>query len=212
MCGVADGRRRLATRTAGLVTGLVLLAGCGGEGEATGFSGTTHDPYPVAATPLTDTSGSPYSLKDDTDKPLTLVFFGYTSCDDFCPLVMTSLSSALTRLDDQQREQVEFVFVTTDPGRDTPDVLRRYLDRYDPEAVGLTGELQTIVDVARPLAIYVDDGSKLPDGGYDLAAHGTYVTAIGADDTARVVWDMDTSSAQFAADIIALLDGKEPAS
>lgn len=211
MSGVADRRRRRVALAASLAAGL-LLAGCGGGDEATGFAGTTHDPYPVPATPLTDTSGAPYSLAADTDKPLTLVFFGYTRCDDFCPMVMTSLASALTRLDEEQREKVDLVFVTTDPNRDTPEVLRRYLDRYDPEAVGLTGELQTIVDVARPLAIHVDDGSELPGGGYDVAAHSTYVTAIGADDTARVVWDMDTSSAQFAADIIALLDGKKPAS
>lgn len=209
---MADGRLRLAALAAGLAAGLALLAGCGGEGGATGFSGTTHDPYPVPATTLTDTSGAPYSLKDDTDKPLTLVFFGYTNCDDFCPMVMTSLSSAMTRLDEEQRDQVDLVFVTTDPERDTPEVLRHYLDRYDPEAVGLTGELQTIVDVARPLAIHVDDGTKLPGGGYDLNAHSTHVTAIGADDTARVLWDMDTSSAEYAADIIALLDGKAPTS
>ena len=202
---MAERRRRAAAAA----LALLLLAGCGGGGTQE-FAGTLHDPYPVPAARLVDTSGAPYSLKDDTDRRLTLVFFGYTHCDDFCPMVMTSLASALTRLDDEQRKQVRLVFVTTDPGRDTPEVLRRYLDRYDPDAVGLTGELDTIVAVAKDLAIYVDDGSKLPDGGYDLTAHGTYVTGIGSDDTARVVWDMDTSSAQFAADINALLDGKAP--
>ena len=188
---------------------VLALTACGGGGEVE-FSGVTHDPYRVPATPLTDTDGSPYSLMKDTTKPLTLVFFGYTHCPDICPLVMSSLASAMTRLDDADRKDVDVVFVTTDPARDTGAVLRGYLDHYDPAFIGLTGELQTIVDVAKPLAVYVADGTKLASGGYDLNAHSTQVTAIGSDDTSTVLWDMDTSSAQFAADIKAILDGTAP--
>jgi protein SCO1 len=192
-----------------LAVGLLALTACGGGGEVE-FSGATHDPYQVPATALTDTDGSPYSLTKDTDKPLTLVFFGYTHCPDICPMVMSSLASAMTRLDDADRRSVDVVFVTTDPARDTGPVLRGYLDHYDPTFIGLTGELQTIVDVAKPLAVYVSDGTKLPSGGYDLNTHSTQVSAIGSDDTSTVLWDMDTSSAQFAADIKAILDGKAP--
>jgi protein SCO1/2 len=192
-----------------LAAGLLVLTACGGGGEVA-FSGVTHDPYRVPATPLTDTDGSPYSLTTDTTKPLTLVFFGYTHCPDICPMVMSSLASAMTRLDDADRRSVDVVFVTTDPARDTGAVLRGYLDHYDPAFIGLTGDLQTIVDVAKPLAVYVSDGTKLPSGGYDLTTHSTQVTAIGSDDTSTVLWDMDTSSAQFAADIQAILDGKAP--
>jgi protein SCO1/2 len=164
----------------------------------------------VPATPLTATDGSSYSLTTDTTKPLTLVFFGYTHCPDICPMVMASLASAMTRLDEKDRAEVDVVFVTTDPARDTEAVLRGYLDHYDPRFIGLTGKLQTIVDVAKPLAVYVSDGTRLPSGGYDLNTHSTQVTAIGADDTSRVLWNMDTSSAQFAADIQAILHGKAP--
>jgi protein SCO1/2 len=187
----------------------LALSGCGGGGDVA-FSGVTHDPYRVPATPLTNTDGAPYSLTDDTTKPLTLVFFGYTHCPDICPMVMSNLASAMTRLDEQDREKVDVVFVTTDPARDTGPVLRGYLDHYDPAFIGLTGDLQTIVDVAKPLAVYVSDGTRLPSGGYDLNTHSTQVTAIGSDDTSRVLWDMDTSSAQYAADVQALLHGKAP--
>jgi protein SCO1/2 len=159
----------------------------------------------VLPTPLTDTSGKPYSLVEDTDKPLTLVFFGYTHCPDICPMVMSSLASALTRLDAADRKQVDVVFITTDPRRDTGPVLRRFLDHYDKSFIGLTGSIDQIVKVAQPLAVYVAQGQKLPDGGYDLNTHSTQVTAIGADDKARVLWTMDTSSAQFASDIHTLL-------
>ncbi len=201
--------RRSRLRRAGFVLGLLALAGCGGGGEVA-FSGATHDPYRVPATPLVDTDGAPYSLTEDTTKPLTLVFFGYTHCPDICSMVMSNLASAMTRLDAADREQVDVVFVTTDPARDTEAVLRGYLDHYDPAFIGLTGRLATIVDVARPLAVYVSDGTKLASGGYDLNTHSTQVTAIGADDTSRVLWDMDTSSAQYAADIQAILHGKAP--
>jgi protein SCO1/2 len=193
-----------------VAAGLLTVAGCGAGGDDVKFSGVTHAPYQVPATPLTDTDGAAYSLTKDTTKPLTLVFFGYTHCPDICPMVMTNLASAMSRLDDADRRSVDVVFVTTDPARDTTPVLRGYLKHFDPDFVGLTGDLQTIVDVAKPLAVYVSDGTKLPSGGYDLNTHSTQVTAIGRDDTSRVLWDMDTSSAQFAADIQALLHGKAP--
>lgn len=188
-----------------LALGLTLSA-CGGDEPQMEFTGVTHDPYPVSSTPLVDTEGQPFSLAEDTDKPLTLVFFGYTHCPDLCPMVMSSLASAMTRLSDEDREDVDVVFVTTDPARDTSEVLRGYLDNYDPGFIGLTGDLQTIVDVASPLAVYVADGTQLASGGYDLGAHSTHVTAIGPDDTSTVLWPMETSSAQFAADVQALLE------
>ena len=66
-----------------------------------GYHGAVlEQPYVVPETPLTDTDGEPYSLAADTDKPLTLVFFGYTHCPDICQVVMANLASALTRLDE----------------------------------------------------------------------------------------------------------------
>ena len=185
----------------------VLLAGCGGdqasaEGE---FAGAVLEQrYDVPATPLTDTDGNPYSLTEDTDKRLTLVFFGYTHCPDICQTVMSSLASALTRLDEADREQVDVVFVTTDPARDDERVLRTYLDRFDPTFIGLTGDLDTIIDVGRPMAVAVEKGERLPSGGYEVT-HGTQVIAIDHTDTVPVVWTQGTSSAQFAADIHTLL-------
>jgi protein SCO1/2 len=184
-----------------------LLAGCGGDaaGSDEGLTGVTHAAYRVPATPLTDTDGRPFSLVRDTDKPLTLVFFGYSQCPDICQTVMSSLAVAVQRLDDAERADVDVVFVTTDPTRDTPTALRRYLDRYDPSFLGLTGDIETIAAIGKPLAVYVAQGEKLPTGGYDLNSHSTQVTAIGSDDRSRVLWPRDTSPAQFADDIHTLL-------
>jgi protein SCO1 len=188
-----------------LVVGLLASACGSGGGAEPKFYGITHDAYHVLPDPLTDTAGQPFSLVEDTHKPLTLVYFGYTHCPDICPMVMSSLASGLTRLSESERSKVQVIFVTTDPGRDTPAVLRTYLDRFNKSFVGLTGPIQEIAKIALPLAVYVAQGQKLPSGGYDLNTHSSQVTAIGADHKARVLWDMDTSSAQYASDIHTLL-------
>jgi protein SCO1/2 len=177
-------------------------------GAPTYQAGQAHQPYPVDATALTDTDGQPFSLAADTTKPLTLVFFGYTNCPDICGLVLSQLASGLTRLSDSDREQVDVVFVTTDPTRDTGPVLRRYLDRYDPSFIGLTGDLATIAAIGEPLAVYVAEGDKLPSGGRDLNSHSSQVSAITGDDTSPLLWTQDTSSGQYAADIHTLLQAE----
>jgi protein SCO1/2 len=190
-----------------LAVPLLLLAACSGSADSVGgLHGTRLDPpFPVSSTPLTDTDGEPYSLTKDTDRPLTLVFFGYSHCPDICQTVMSNLASAMTRLDDQDRDRVDVVFVTTDPARDTVTALHRYLALFDPGFVGLTGDLDTIVDIAKPLGVAVEHGQKLPTGGYDVT-HGTTITGIDADDHGSVYWDETTSSADLAADIHTLLN------
>ncbi|WP_300676882.1 SCO family protein [Nocardioides sp.] len=204
---VAERRRTLAVAIAAVLT--FVLSACGGGSSTQAFSGTTHAPYTVSKVALTDTDGKPYSLTDAT-KPLTLVFFGYTHCDDYCPLVMNNLSVALTRLSEADRAKVDLIFVTSDPARDTGPVLRKYLDRYGSGFIGLTGKLADIVAVGKSLAVSVDAGEPLPGGGYDLSAHGTTISALGPDHTSTVMWDMDTSSSKFAADFTAILHGKAP--
>lgn len=197
--------RRLAAL---LVAPLLLLAACGGDAQSAdgGLHGTRLDPpFPVSSTPLTDTEGRPFSLTTDTDKPLTVVFFGYTKCPDICQTVMSNLASAMTRLDPADRDRVDVVLVTTDPARDTEAVLKTYLTHFDPTFVGLTGDLDTIVDVAKPLGVGITQGEKLPSGGYEIT-HGTTITGIDADDQGSVYWDEQTSSADFAADIHTLLN------
>ena len=182
----------------------VLLAACGGKAEA--LSGAVLDqPYVVPATSLTDTDGAAYSLTSSTDKRLTLVFFGYTNCPDICTVVMSTLASAMTRLDDADRKDVDVVFVTTDPARDDEQVLRRYLDHLDPSFIGLTGSLDDVVSVGNDLHIAVEQGEKLPSGGYDIT-HGTSVLGIDGKDQVPIVWTQDTSATQYASDIHQLLD------
>jgi protein SCO1 len=188
------------------VAAVALLAACGSS-DSSEFTATRLDnPYGVPPVTLTDTSGAPYSLADDTDKPLTLVFFGYTHCPDYCPAVMGSIAASMNRLSDDEREQVDMVFVTTDPARDDEAALREYLDGYDEEFVGLTGDLDDVIALAEPLHIYVSEGEELPSGGRDLGGHTTTTLAIDENDEAIALWKQDTSAVEYAADIQSLLD------
>jgi protein SCO1/2 len=205
---------RTLLRPVALLVAALLLAACGGSGDAsapTPFSGQRLDPpFQVDGRPLTDTTGAPYSLVKDTDKPLTLVFFGYTHCPDICGIVMGNLAAAMTRLSAADRARVDVVYVTTDPARDTEQVLARYLDRLDPDFIGLTGDLGDIVALARPLGVGITQGKRLPSGGYDVT-HGTTVTAVDARDEAPVYWPQETSAAQYAEDLHTLLTEKNRA-
>jgi protein SCO1 len=181
--------RRLAA--AAVVLGLLLLSGCGGDAAAK-FSGTRLDePYDVPATALTDTDGEPFSLTEDTEEPLTLVFFGYTHCPDVCNTVLADVAAALRRMDPAARSKIQLVFLTTDPARDTPRVIREYLDRFEPAFVGLTGPLPVIERVAAALGVPLTGMRKLPGGGYEVG-HGAQVIGFTSDDAGRLVWTHPT--------------------
>ena len=164
--------------------------------------------YVVPETTLTATDGSDYSLTEDTTAPLTLVFFGYTRCPDICQIVMADIASAVTRLDAEDRSKVDVLLVTSDPARDDPAALREYLDRFNPEFEGLTGDLGKIVDVANELGVAIEKGAKMPSGGYEVT-HGTQIVAIDERDRSPIVWTEGTSPAQLAEDLTALLDQQE---
>ncbi len=199
--------RRPITVAPLLVVLLVLTSGCGGPSSSAAFTGTRVDPpFTASSTPLTDEDGQPFSLHDDLDTRLTLVFFGYTHCPDICPTVLASVASALQRLDPDERAQVKLEFVTSDPERDSPAVMRRYLDHFDESFAGLTGSLTDIAEVAKSLGVFVDVGSADPDGRVDPNSHGTYVIGLDRDGTAPVFWGQETSPHEFATDFATLLD------
>uniref|UniRef100_UPI00333FC6FD SCO family protein n=1 Tax=Castellaniella defragrans TaxID=75697 RepID=UPI00333FC6FD len=84
----------------------------------------------------------------DFSGKVVLLFFGYASCPDICPTTMAQLAQ-LTEALGPQADQVRIVFVSVDPHRDTPDILQAYVDLFDPNAIGLTGNEKAIAALAR---------------------------------------------------------------
>ncbi|WP_327634120.1 SCO family protein [Kribbella sp. NBC_00482] len=200
---------------------LLALAGCSGKEDKpdnpggaiirssqdpNGLRGATLDrPYSMPAATLTDTDGNPFNLVTSTKKPVTLVFFGYTNCPDVCPTVMADVASALTKLDDQVQGQIQMLFITTDPARDTGPVIRKYLDRFDPAFVGLTGSLTSIKDIAQAVGVPVEGMQKLPSGGYEVG-HGAQVIGFGKNDKANVLWLSNAAIGDLAHDFGKLVE------
>ncbi|MGI8578044.1 MAG: SCO family protein [Nocardioidaceae bacterium] len=159
-------------------------------------------PYTMPDITLTATNGNGFNLVTDTAYPVTLVFFGYTNCPDVCPLVMSDLTSAYLRLPAPARAKTQVLFITTDPARDTPAVLTRYLERYDSRFVGLTGDIGDIKAAARAMGVAITGKERLPGGGYDVG-HGAQVIGFRGN-RAPVIWTQGTPVRDMVSDITAL--------
>jgi protein SCO1/2 len=176
-----------------------------------GLDGTVlRPPYSLRDATLTDTTGVSAPLRDRLRAPVTLLFFGYTHCDDTCPTVLSNIASAKARLSDQEAAQVDTWFVTTDPARDDPQTIGSYLERFDPAFTGFTGPPDRLVATAASVHVAMEAGRALPSGGYEVI-HGTPVLAVLPDGSVPVLWTEDTSAAQLAADLDKVLTTGAPA-
>jgi protein SCO1/2 len=218
---VAELRRWAAAFSA---TAVLALAACGGgadDGNAVvsgvdvedgdGMHGTVlTTPYTWPDGTLVDAQGDDFDLRAGLEAPLTMVFFGYSRCPDICQAVMADLASAVARLEESEAAQVDTWFVTTDPATDDPATLRAYLDRFNPEFEGLTGPLDDIVETAKAVHVPVEQGRRLPTGGYEVN-HGTAILGVTADGEVPILWTEGTSAAKLAEDIHTVLSEGIPA-
>jgi protein SCO1/2 len=213
-------RSRRPALPALLLSAGLLLAGCSGPASAEDEEGHQHGDAPAAveapedryagvdlAQPyhrpsftLTDTSGAEFDFKAATGGRPTLLFFGYTNCPDVCPTTMADVAVALRGLEADLAEQVQVVFVTTDPAVDTPAVLGEYLGRFDADLptrfIGLTGS-QELIDQAQlsagvPLA---EDHGRV---------HSSLLLLYGPDDEAHVAFDAGNTARDIADDLEAV--------
>jgi protein SCO1/2 len=161
-------------------------ASSGAESKYRG--GLVSPPLPKPKFTLTDTSGAPFDFSAKTQGYVTLLFFGYTHCPDMCPLQMSTLAQAYRKLPPVIADRFKVVFVTTDPARDTPQVLRAWLDHFDKRFIGLTGS-QAAIDAAQ-VSAEMEPAKKSavrPDGNYEVG-HALFVFAYSKDNLAHVVY------------------------
>ncbi|MFD1661322.1 SCO family protein [Streptomyces caeni] len=165
---------------------------------------------------LTDTRGKKYDLRAETKGKPTLVYFGYTHCPDVCPLTMNNLAvakkelAANKRLSQAQKDSLRIVFITTDPDRDTPSALAKWLKGIDPQVVGLTGDFATIQAGARALGISIEPPTKEKDGTI-VSTHGTQVVAFSPKtDAGYVLYSQDATVDDYIKDLPKIIKGENP--
>jgi protein SCO1/2 len=113
---------------------------------------------------LTDQDGAEITEATMKGKPF-LVFFGFTHCPDICPTKLFEISQALTATE-KKVPDIQALFISVDPERDTPDVMKRYLSSFNPRIKGLSGD-QAQVDAA--VKAYRAYAKKVPtDSGYTM--------------------------------------------
>lgn len=169
-------------RIASIVLAAALLTGCSHKPAAANPAATARDSGP----PLAGASiGGPFTLTDQDGKTVTdqsfpgkyrIMYFGYTYCPDVCPTAMQHLGQAMRTLDKQApavSAKIVPIFVTVDPARDTPAVLKQFVSAFYPRLMGLTGPARTIRKVADEYHVFYQKQPPSPGGGY-LVQHSSF--------------------------------------
>ena len=164
------------------------LAACGGatsqpadrpplEGAATGGPFT-----------LLDKAGKPVSWSD-FDGKYRIIYFGYSFCPDACPMDVQKMMQGFALFEKAQPQlaaQVQPIFVTIDPARDTPQIVGEFAAAFSPRLIGLTGSQAQIDAAAKSFAIYHARG-KESDGGYLMGRKGEAIAMLPVDKTPKDV-------------------------
>lgn len=169
------------------------------------FQGSLIEP-PVAAQEfsLRDQYGQPFSLSEQRGK-IVLLFFGYTHCPDICPATLAKYNQIVQRLG-SQADQVRFVMITADPARDTADQLKAYLDRFNPDFIGLWGPEQILRVVYQNYWVFVekeqDPANLSPEY---LVTHSSQVFLIDPEGNLRLLYPPEIEAEAVAQDLAYLI-------
>ncbi len=204
---------RLALLLSPLLAGAVALSACASSSAASvpgapkGIRGVVQSPgAPKPDFSLADTSGKTFNLPAETAGDVTLLYFGYTHCPDVCPTHMANIAAAMRQLPDTVTSHIKVVFVTTDPARDTPTVLRAWLDHFDPAFIGLTGTVDQIHAAETASGLPNSATEDLGNGNYAVD-HAAQVDAFTTDNLDHVVYPSGYTERDWVNDLPKLVRG-----
>ena len=192
---------RALSRVAIVLLAALAAVACGPEAPkfmASDVTGTSfgHD------FSLIDHNGTPRTLADYRGKAVVL-FFGYTQCPDFCPTTLAELAEAMKRLG-PDAERVQVLFVTVDPERDTPALLKNYVPAFDPRFIGLYGDADATARTAKEFKVVYQKRPGQTPGTYTMDhSAGTFI--FDPNGKLRVYVGYGQGAEVFAHDIKALL-------
>lgn len=179
-----------------------------GEGED-GWRGIPLELDPPRTLPdvtLTDVDGREVALADDLAGRPVLLFFGYTSCPDICPIHLRTIASSMDVLG-VSTEQIQVVFVSVDPERDTPERIAEFTTAFDRRFLGLRGDLDVVQEALTELDLPgpVVEGAD-PRGEGDLIGHPAQVIGFDHEGVARRVWPFGVRRADWVEDMPRILE------
>jgi protein SCO1/2 len=157
--------------------------------------------------------GGPFELQDGSGKQVTdrdfrgkymLVYFGYTFCPDVCPTTLNEVADALDHLG-SKADRLQPIFITVDPKRDTPEVVKQYTAAFTPRLLGLTGTPEQIAEVAKEYRVYYAEhrtGTVPNDFSMD---HSSILYLMGPDGRFIAPIRADESGADMANDLNKLM-------
>ena len=138
--------------------------------------------------------GSEFSLIDVNNEvitessfegPLTAIFFGFTNCPDICPMTLNNLDLVINNLDEKKKSKLKIFFVSIDPERDTPEIIKEYLNSFDNKMHGITGDPKKIFLMSQSWGvmsekIFTGDGEYLINHSSSiiLLKDGKYINRI----------------------------------
>jgi protein SCO1 len=159
---------------------------------------------PVAAGgPFTLTAADGTVVTDQTYRgKWLLIYFGYTHCPDVCPTTLSEMAAALDELG-PRAGQVQAIFITLDPRRDTAEIITEYVKAFDARIVGLTGTPQQVGAAARAYQVFYERVDR-DDGDY-LIDHTSYLYVVGPDGRFVIAWPSDRRGEEMARDLDGLM-------
>ncbi|HEY5799262.1 MAG TPA: SCO family protein [Burkholderiaceae bacterium] len=154
---------------------LALLAACQPAKPPAAFKNTDLTGLDYAqGFALTDHTGKPRTLADFKGKAV-VVFFGFTQCPDVCPTTMAEMSAVMKALG-PQADQVQVLFITVDPERDTQELLAQYVPAFDPRFLGLRGDKAATEKTAKDFKVFFQKVPGKTPGSYSMDhTAGSYV-------------------------------------
>jgi len=123
---------------------------------------------------LTDTNQNEFQIRDFEGK-WNVLFFGFTFCPDICPITMSMLSSLEKEMSQEELDRIRIFMVTVDPERDSPEHLKKYLENFSKNFIGLTGGLDQIYNFATRVNAPFNPVSNSPDPYYTVDHIGSLV-------------------------------------
>ncbi len=180
-----------------LVAGLVFWWGYN-RAQPHQFSGAVIQGLTAAPDFSLSSDSGPVSLSDHRGK-LVVLYFGYTFCPDVCPTTLQDVADAIEILDDDDAKDVQLIFVTVDPVRDTAERLGEYVRHFDESFLGVTGTEEEIGSVATLYGIYYRAGEGSEATGY-LMEHTATLLVIDREGNLKEVIPFGVDSEGIAAD------------